>query len=213
MAIRESDVIVATAPYIPGYRVVKVIGISLGITVRSRGLGGRFLAGLRSLVGGEIQEFTELAEQARRQAIERMIDIAVGVLSLVSILAVARTGLPIVPFKNQLQALLTAQYIGIAVQPLVSFLFHPGASMFLRAMQTNGRGLRGLAITIIAHTYMDSFTLYLNYMLYGLLTTTGELTIASSAVYFSTIVSISIVLFLIGLNKIKPNIKLMINMQ
>jgi uncharacterized protein YbjQ (UPF0145 family) len=73
MAIRESDVIVATAPYIPGYRVVKVIGIALGITVRSRGLGGRFLAGLRSLVGGEIQEFTELAEQARRQAIERMI--------------------------------------------------------------------------------------------------------------------------------------------
>ena len=73
MAIRESDVIVATAPYIPGYRVVKVIGVALGITVRSRGLGGRFLAGLRSLVGGEIQEFTELAEQARRQAIERMI--------------------------------------------------------------------------------------------------------------------------------------------
>ncbi|KUO79144.1 MAG: hypothetical protein AT718_02105 [Vulcanisaeta sp. JCHS_4] len=73
MAIRESDVIVVTTPYIPGYRVVKVIGIALGITVRSRGLGGRFLAGLRSLVGGEIQEFTELAEQARRQAIERMI--------------------------------------------------------------------------------------------------------------------------------------------
>jgi uncharacterized protein YbjQ (UPF0145 family) len=73
MAIREGDVIVVTAPYIPGYRVVKVIGIALGITVRSRGLGGRFLAGLRSLVGGEIQEFTELAEQARRQAIERMI--------------------------------------------------------------------------------------------------------------------------------------------
>ncbi|MDT7970322.1 MAG: heavy metal-binding domain-containing protein [Vulcanisaeta sp.] len=73
MAIREGDVIVVTTPYIPGYRVVKVIGIALGITVRSRGLGGRFLAGLRSLVGGEIQEFTELAEQARRQAIERMI--------------------------------------------------------------------------------------------------------------------------------------------
>jgi len=73
MAIREGDVIVVTTPYIPGYRVVKVIGVALGITVRSRGLGGRFLAGLRSLVGGEIQEFTELAEQARRQAIERMI--------------------------------------------------------------------------------------------------------------------------------------------
>ena len=37
MAIREGDVIVVTTPYIPGYRVVKVIGITLGITVRSRG--------------------------------------------------------------------------------------------------------------------------------------------------------------------------------
>jgi Uncharacterized conserved protein len=46
MAIREGDVIVVTTPYIPGYRVVKVIGVALGITVRSRGLGGRFLAGL-----------------------------------------------------------------------------------------------------------------------------------------------------------------------
>ena len=73
MAIREEDIIVVTTPYIPGYRVVKVLGIALGVTVRSRGLGGRFLAGLRSLVGREITEFTELAEQARRQAIERMI--------------------------------------------------------------------------------------------------------------------------------------------
>jgi len=45
----------------------------LGVTVRSRGLGGRFLAGLRSIIGGEITEFTELAEQVRRQAMERMI--------------------------------------------------------------------------------------------------------------------------------------------
>jgi uncharacterized protein YbjQ (UPF0145 family) len=72
MATRE-EIIVVTTPYVPGYRVVKVLGIALGITVRSRGLGGRFLAGLRSLIGGEIIEFTELAEQARRQAVERMI--------------------------------------------------------------------------------------------------------------------------------------------
>jgi uncharacterized protein YbjQ (UPF0145 family) len=72
MATRE-DIIVVTTPYVPGYRVVKVLGIALGVTVRSRGLGGRFLAGLRSLIGGEITEFTELAEQARRQAMERMI--------------------------------------------------------------------------------------------------------------------------------------------
>jgi len=132
-----------------------------------------------------------------------LIDIAVGVLSLVSILAVARMGLPIVPFKNQLQALLTIQYVGIAIQPLVSFLFHPGASMFLRAMQANGRGLRGLAATIIAHTYADSFTLYLNYILYELLTVTSVLFMVTLMAYFSTVIVISIVFFIIGLNKVK----------
>ncbi|MGC8974533.1 MAG: heavy metal-binding domain-containing protein, partial [Thermoproteus sp.] len=51
MAIREGDVIVVTTPYVPGYKIVKVLGLALGITVRSRGLGGRLIAGLRSLVG------------------------------------------------------------------------------------------------------------------------------------------------------------------
>jgi len=40
MAIREEDIIVVTTPYISSYRVVKVIGIALGITVRSRGSFG-----------------------------------------------------------------------------------------------------------------------------------------------------------------------------
>ncbi|MFP3287664.1 MAG: heavy metal-binding domain-containing protein [Acidilobus sp.] len=73
MAIREGDVIVTTAPYVAGYRVVRVLGVALGVTVRSRGFGGRFLAGLRALAGGEIKEFTEMSEQARQQAIERMV--------------------------------------------------------------------------------------------------------------------------------------------
>ena len=73
MAIREGDVIVVTTPYVPGYRVVKVLGVAVGVTVRSRGLGATIIAGLRSIFGGEIDEFTELAEQARREAIERMV--------------------------------------------------------------------------------------------------------------------------------------------
>ena len=74
MSLRESDVIVTTSNEIPGYRVVKVLGVVLGITVRSRGFGGRLMAGLRALVGGEIKEFTEMSEQARVQAISRMIE-------------------------------------------------------------------------------------------------------------------------------------------
>jgi uncharacterized protein YbjQ (UPF0145 family) len=53
MAIREDDIIVTTAPYVAGYRVVRVLGVALGVTVRSRGFGGRLLASLRALARGE----------------------------------------------------------------------------------------------------------------------------------------------------------------
>ena len=41
--------------------------------MRSRGLGGNIVAGLRSLVGGEIHEYTQLLEETRKQAIDRMV--------------------------------------------------------------------------------------------------------------------------------------------
>ena len=65
--------IVATTPYISGHRVVETKGMVFGLVVRSRGLGGNIMAGLRSLGGGEIHEYTELLEDARRQAIDRLV--------------------------------------------------------------------------------------------------------------------------------------------
>uniref|UniRef100_UPI003566A09D heavy metal-binding domain-containing protein n=1 Tax=Sphingomonas sp. TaxID=28214 RepID=UPI003566A09D len=44
-----------------------------GVVVRSRGLGGNITAGLRSLVGGEIPEYSRLVEDARRHAIDRLV--------------------------------------------------------------------------------------------------------------------------------------------
>lgn len=61
-----------TTNYVPGYKVDKVLGLVYGITVRSRGLGGNIIAGLRTLGGGEIHEYTELAHQARQQALDRL---------------------------------------------------------------------------------------------------------------------------------------------
>ncbi|MEM0117852.1 MAG: heavy metal-binding domain-containing protein [Conexivisphaerales archaeon] len=61
-----------TTNYVPGYKVDKVIGLVYGITVRSRGLGGNIIAGLRTLAGGEIVEYTEMAHQARQQALDRL---------------------------------------------------------------------------------------------------------------------------------------------
>ena len=65
--------IVSTAPFIAGHRVAETKGQVFGLVVRSRGLGGNIAAGLRSLVGGEIHEYTELLEDTRRQALDRMV--------------------------------------------------------------------------------------------------------------------------------------------
>jgi uncharacterized protein YbjQ (UPF0145 family) len=65
--------IVTTTPYVAGHRVVETKGMVFGLVVRSRGLGGNIMAGLRSLGGGEIHEYTELLEDTRRQAIDRLI--------------------------------------------------------------------------------------------------------------------------------------------
>ncbi len=61
-----------TSNYVPGCKVDKVVGLVYGITVRSRGIGGNIMAGLRTLGGGEIHEYTELAHQARQQALDRL---------------------------------------------------------------------------------------------------------------------------------------------
>ena len=65
--------IVTTTENIPEARVVKTIGHVFGLTVRSRSLGGNIAAGLKSLVGGEIGSYVKLNEDARRQAIDRMV--------------------------------------------------------------------------------------------------------------------------------------------
>jgi uncharacterized protein YbjQ (UPF0145 family) len=66
--------ITSTAPFVAGYRVAETKGQVFGLVVRSRGLTGNIAAGLRSLVGGEIHEYTELLEDTRRQALDRMVE-------------------------------------------------------------------------------------------------------------------------------------------
>ena len=70
--------IVATTENIAGHRVRETFGQCFGVVVRSRGLGGNIAAGLRSIVGGEIKEYTRLVEDTRRQALDRMIANAVA---------------------------------------------------------------------------------------------------------------------------------------
>jgi len=65
--------IVTTTENVRGQRVKQVLGQVFGVVVRSRGLGGNIVAGLRSIVGGEIHEYTQLLEETRKQAIDRMV--------------------------------------------------------------------------------------------------------------------------------------------
>ena len=79
--------IVATTPFIAGHRVTETKGQTFGLVVRSRGFSGNLIAGLRSLAGGEIHEYTQLLEDTRRQAIDRMVQNATmaganGVISM-----------------------------------------------------------------------------------------------------------------------------------
>ena len=65
--------IVVTTEGVVHYRIIETKGQVFGVVVRSRGLGGNIMAGLRSLAGGEITEYTQLLEEARRHAIDRMV--------------------------------------------------------------------------------------------------------------------------------------------
>jgi uncharacterized protein YbjQ (UPF0145 family) len=65
--------LVATTETVAAHRTVETKGQCFGVVVRSRGLGGNIMAGLRSIVGGEISEYTEMIEEARRHAIDRMV--------------------------------------------------------------------------------------------------------------------------------------------
>ena len=69
---KHEDVIIVTTPTISGLRVERVYGPAWGLVVRSRGLGGNIVAGLRTLAGGEIKEYTELLENTRQAAVERL---------------------------------------------------------------------------------------------------------------------------------------------
>ena len=66
--------LIVTTETVPGYRVTEIKGQCFGVVVRSRGLGRNLMAGLRSIVGGEIHEYTQMLEEARRHAIDRLVE-------------------------------------------------------------------------------------------------------------------------------------------
>ncbi|MFL6574421.1 MAG: YbjQ family protein [Burkholderiales bacterium] len=66
------DAMVTTALSLPGYRIVRTLGVVRGLTVRSRSIIGNFFGGIQSIFGGNITIYTNLYEQAREETYRLM---------------------------------------------------------------------------------------------------------------------------------------------
>jgi len=79
--------VVVSTPFVPGNRIVRTIGFTWGLIVRSRGIGGNVMASLRTIPGGEIKEYSQMLDQARHEALWRLIQHAqsLGANAIVSV--------------------------------------------------------------------------------------------------------------------------------
>ena len=78
MATPTKKMLVVTSPTIPGKKVIRVLGLVRGNTIRARHVGMDILAGLRNIVGGEVTEYAKLLAESREQSIDRMLVEAEG---------------------------------------------------------------------------------------------------------------------------------------
>lgn len=60
--------------YIPGYVITEALGLVKGTIVQSKNIGRDFMAGMKTIVGGEIAGYTEMITTARQMATKRMVD-------------------------------------------------------------------------------------------------------------------------------------------
>ena len=74
----SSGFLMVTTPTVAGYKIKQVLGLVTGLTPRTRGVLGKFIAGIESMFGGEVTAFTSEVEKARWEAIDRAKTRAIG---------------------------------------------------------------------------------------------------------------------------------------
>lgn len=74
---QQIQVLMSNTETIPGKNIVQSLGVVTGSTVRAKHIGKDILAGLKNIVGGELTGYTELLQEARSQALQRMVTDAV----------------------------------------------------------------------------------------------------------------------------------------
>ena len=72
-----SEMIVTTANEVPGAKVVQILGVVKGNTVRARNIGRDIGAGFKNVIGGEIKTYTDMTTNARDEAFNRMVNQAI----------------------------------------------------------------------------------------------------------------------------------------
>ena len=69
----SQPILLATTPTVPGYRVKKVLGVVHGLTIRTRGMWGKWLAGIKSMFGGKIGAYVTELKKARDEALNSLV--------------------------------------------------------------------------------------------------------------------------------------------
>src|SRR5215471_14661901 len=67
------NIIVTTSDRVEGRDVARYLGVVRGIVVRATGIGRGIIGGLKSIVGGNVESYAQVCEEARNHAFERMV--------------------------------------------------------------------------------------------------------------------------------------------
>ena len=70
----NKELMVVTTSNIPGFEIVRALGTVHGMTVRTRGVGGKIMAGIEGMFGGEVTSYSSEAEKARKESMQRLIE-------------------------------------------------------------------------------------------------------------------------------------------
>ena len=110
----NTDFIVVTTSTIPGYEIAKALGTVHGITVRTRGVGGKIMAGIEGMFGGEVTSYSSEAEKARKESMERLVENAKSIGAD----AVVRTDFETSDILNGTATIFSAYGTAVKIKPL-----------------------------------------------------------------------------------------------
>ena len=71
------EIITTTTDNIPGKKIISILGVAKGNTIRARNIGRDVMAGMKTIIGGEIKSYTQMTTQAREEAFNRMVNEAI----------------------------------------------------------------------------------------------------------------------------------------